>query len=141
MSNPANSDAAETGDRHQQATEKLTRRQVVIGGAAISGLTTAVMTGNAQANTQIPPEPASAINPDGRFAGKVVLITGATSGIGEGTAYAFAKEGAKVFFCGRRENLGNQVAARIKEFGGEATYMQADVKREEGVEAFVDSCV
>lgn len=71
----------------------------------------------------------------------MVLITGATSGIGEGTAYAFAKARAKVFFCGRRENLGKQVEARIKDFGGFATYMQADVRREEDVKAFVDACV
>ncbi|KAB8314714.1 SDR family oxidoreductase [Tolypothrix campylonemoides VB511288] len=70
-----------------------------------------------------------------------MLITGATSGIGEGTAYAFAKEGAKVFFCGRRENLGKQVEAKIKGFGGEATYMQADVRKEEDVKAFIDACV
>lgn len=135
------SDATETSDRHQQSRQGLTRRRVVLGGAAIAGLTTAVMSGKAQANTQTPPEPAAAINPNGKFAGKVVLITGATSGIGEGTAYAFAKEGAKVFFCGRRENLGSQVAARIREFGGEATYMRADVRREEEVRAFVDRCV
>ncbi|ARV62961.1 short-chain dehydrogenase [Nostocales cyanobacterium HT-58-2] len=71
----------------------------------------------------------------------MVLITGATSGIGEGTAYAFAKEGAKVFFCGRRENLGKQVEAKIKSFGGEATYMQADVRKEQDVKSFIDGCV
>ncbi|HEY9633142.1 MAG TPA: SDR family NAD(P)-dependent oxidoreductase [Coleofasciculaceae cyanobacterium] len=63
------------------------------------------------------------------------------SGIGEGTAYAFAQEGAKVFLCRRRENLGKQVEAKIKVFGGEATYRRADIRREEDVKAFIDGCV
>lgn len=142
MSNQfANSDVPGSGDRSEKSTAGLTRRQMVVGGAAIAGLTTAMVASTAQANTQKPPVPAATTNLNGRFAGKVVLITGATSGIGEGTAYAFAREGAKVFFCGRRENLGTQVVARIKKFGGEATYMRADVRKEGDVRAFVDSCV
>lgn len=77
----------------------------------------------------------------GRFDGKVVLITGATSGIGEATARAFAAEGAKVYFCGRREQLGNQVAASIRGTGGEATYRRADVRHENEVRDLVDACV
>src|SRR6516165_428000 len=71
-----------------------------------------------------------------RFEGKVVLITGATSGIGRAAALAFAAEGAKVAFCGRRENLGRQVEAQIKAQGGEATYIRADVRQESSVRAF-----
>ncbi|AFY97019.1 SDR family NAD(P)-dependent oxidoreductase [Chamaesiphon minutus] len=93
------------------------------------------------ANTQKAPTPQAKINTNGRFAGKVVLITGATSGIGEGTAYAFAREGAKVFFCGRRENLGRQVEAKIKAFGGEATYMRTDVRNETDVKKFTEAAV
>jgi NAD(P)-dependent dehydrogenase (short-subunit alcohol dehydrogenase family) len=77
----------------------------------------------------------------GRFAGKVVLITGATSGIGETTAKAFAREGAKVCFCGRRRNLGAKVEAEIRSLGGEATYVYADVRNATEVKAFVDACV
>ena len=38
-----------------------------------------------------------------RFEGKVAIITGGCSGIGEGTAHAFAREGAKVILMARRE--------------------------------------
>ncbi len=77
----------------------------------------------------------------GRFAGKVVLITGATSGIGEATARAFAAEGASVYFCGRRAHLGAQVEASIRRGGGEATYRRADVRVEDQVRDLVAACV
>jgi len=76
-----------------------------------------------------------------RFEGKVVLITGATSGIGAATARAFADEGAQVFFCGRREHLGADVQGSIREAGGEATYRQADVREEAQMATFVEACV
>lgn len=125
-----------------QKRSKLSRRGILLSGAGMAGAAVSVAAGRAQANTQNPPQPETgAANLQGRFANKVVLITGATSGIGEGTAYAFAREGAKVFFCGRRENLGRQVEANIRNFGGEGTYMRADVRQEAEVKAFVDACV
>ncbi|MDP3748141.1 MAG: glucose 1-dehydrogenase [Phenylobacterium sp.] len=77
----------------------------------------------------------------GRFAGKVVLITGATSGIGKATAHAFAMEGAKVMFCGRRETLGAEVQSAIRAAGGEATYLKADVRVDDEIAALVAACV
>lgn len=130
-------------NNHSKKLKQLTRRRLIQGSVGLAGVGSAIVAATkAQANTQKPVAPASGrADTNGRFKDKVVLITGATSGIGEGTAYAFAKEGAKVFFCGRRENLGKQVETKIKGFGGEATYMQADVRKEENVKAFVDGCV
>jgi NAD(P)-dependent dehydrogenase (short-subunit alcohol dehydrogenase family) len=67
-----------------------------------------------------------------------VVITGATSGIGKEAAVLFAAEGAKVGFCGRREELGRQVERDIRRAGGDATYLKADVRDPAQVQAFVD---
>jgi hypothetical protein len=76
-----------------------------------------------------------------RFRNKIVIITGATSGIGRAAAEQFASEGAKVAFCGRRENLGREVESGIRSSGGEASYIRADVRDESQVKAFVDETV
>lgn len=84
----------------------------------------------------------SAGRTDGRrFDGKVVLITGATSGIGEATARAMAAEGARVYFCGRRSELGQQIEAGIRSVGGDATYRRADVRVENEVRDLVQGCL
>ncbi|HAJ60348.1 MAG TPA: short-chain dehydrogenase [Cyanobacteria bacterium UBA8543] len=68
-------------------------------------------------------------------------MTGATSGIGEVTARAFAQEGAIVHFCGRREALGAKIAQEINSLGGRASYQKADVRSEQDVKSFIDTCV
>ena len=60
---------------------------------------------------------------DGRFAGKVVLVTGGNSGLGLETAKHFAAEGAKVIITGRREE---QLASAAKQIGPAATAIRAD---------------
>lgn len=67
--------------------------------------------------------------------GKVSVITGGTSGIGEATVIRFVEEGARVVFCGRRKERGEKVLKRIEEGGypGEARFFQCDVSVEEDV--------
>jgi NAD(P)-dependent dehydrogenase (short-subunit alcohol dehydrogenase family) len=68
---------------------------------------------------------------------KVVLVTGATSGIGKATAIAFGKAGSKVVLSGRREAEGQAVAQAITDAGGTALFVQADVTDEAQIEALV----
>jgi NAD(P)-dependent dehydrogenase (short-subunit alcohol dehydrogenase family) len=79
-------------------------------------------------------------DPNGVFADKVVLITGATSGIGQATATAFAMRGATVFFCGRRDDLGLANQDQIRFRGGDATFLRADVREEAQIRDFIDAC-
>ncbi len=76
-----------------------------------------------------------------RFEGKVVAITGATSGIGRAAALQFAAEGARVAFCGRRTNLGTELQSQINQGGGQALYIKADVMVEAEVKEFIDRTI
>jgi NAD(P)-dependent dehydrogenase (short-subunit alcohol dehydrogenase family) len=76
-----------------------------------------------------------------RFAGKVALVIGGTSGIGKATAIAFGKEGAKVVLSGRRAAEGEKVAEEIRAAGGDAIFVQADVAKEADVKNLVEKTV
>lgn len=65
------------------------------------------------------------------LSGKIVLITGATSGIGRATAVRFAEAGARAAIIGRNRESLAEVAREIKERGGEALEISADVTNEE----------
>jgi len=112
--------------------ESRTSRRALLSGAAAVGALAGVsaLAPGVAAGAQRPPAR--------RFEGKVVAVTGGTSGIGAATAHAFAVAGAKVVFCGRRQQLGKEVERRIRAAGGEATYLPADVRLPESVTGFVD---
>lgn len=72
----------------------------------------------------------------------VVLITGALAGIGRATALVFAERGAIVVASGRRPEVGEALAAELRERGAkEAEFVKADVRSDEDLAALVDSTV
>jgi NAD(P)-dependent dehydrogenase (short-subunit alcohol dehydrogenase family) len=70
----------------------------------------------------------------GRLAGRVAIITGATSGIGEGAAERFVEEGASVVIAGRSEQQGKAIASRL---GDSAVFCRGDVTQEDDIVALV----
>jgi len=73
-----------------------------------------------------------------RLLGKVALITGGTSGIGEATARLFARQGARVAITGRRIESGDRVVSEIRSVGGEAIFIAADVTLAEDCRRSID---
>jgi NAD(P)-dependent dehydrogenase (short-subunit alcohol dehydrogenase family) len=74
-----------------------------------------------------------------RLEGESVLVTGSTSGIGKHTAILCAREGARVAVHGRDVARGEAVARTIREAGGEAVFVAADVAEEEACTRLVDT--
>jgi NAD(P)-dependent dehydrogenase (short-subunit alcohol dehydrogenase family) len=75
------------------------------------------------------------------YAGKVVLVTGAATGMGETSAVEFAKAGAKVVVADWNEDAGRATVADIIETGGEAKFVKVDVSNSESVKAMVDQTI
>jgi NAD(P)-dependent dehydrogenase (short-subunit alcohol dehydrogenase family) len=72
-----------------------------------------------------------------RLQGKTALVTGATSGIGEAIALAFAREGAQVVITGRNASRGQVVVEKIREDGGSAHLVVADLTSRKGVDHLI----
>lgn len=71
----------------------------------------------------------------------VVLITGALTGIGRATAFAFARSGARLVVSGRRPAEGAALEAELRELGAEAFFVQADVRHDDDVRHLVDQTI
>lgn len=69
----------------------------------------------------------------GRLDGKVVLITGAGSGMGRLASELFAREGARIVVSEIVEAAGQETVARVRAAGGEAVFVRTDVSREADV--------
>jgi NAD(P)-dependent dehydrogenase (short-subunit alcohol dehydrogenase family) len=77
----------------------------------------------------------------GQLAGKVTLVTGGASGIGRATALACAREGAKLIVADMQEEAGQHTVHLITEQGGEAMFVQADVRHAADVAALISQAV
>jgi len=75
--------------------------------------------------------------PTGQLTGQTALVTGASSGIGEATALALAREGARVAIAARRLQRLEGLAERIRQGGGDALPIAADVTEEAQAAAMV----
>ncbi|WP_119069895.1 SDR family NAD(P)-dependent oxidoreductase [Rubrobacter indicoceani] len=75
---------------------------------------------------------------NGRLAGKVAVVTGASKGLGRALAVAFADEGAKVVVNSRSEESLRPVAEEVEAAGGEALAVAADVSKPDGAKKLAD---
>lgn len=76
-----------------------------------------------------------------RLKDKVVIITGATAGIGRASAIMFAKEGAKVVGAGRNTAKGESLVEEIKAAGGEAIFVKTDIQKEEDLDNLLKAAI
>jgi len=69
---------------------------------------------------------------------KVVMVTGALTGIGRSTSQAFARAGCNLLVSGRHSEAGEVLAGELRSLGAEAEFIRADVRREEDVVRLVE---
>jgi clavulanate-9-aldehyde reducatase len=75
----------------------------------------------------------------GALEGRVAAITGASSGIGEATALALARQGAAVAVCARRRDRLDRLVERIESEGGRALALEVDVADEGQARSFIET--
>jgi NAD(P)-dependent dehydrogenase (short-subunit alcohol dehydrogenase family) len=72
---------------------------------------------------------------------RIVLITGALSGIGRAAALVYARLGATVVVSGRRDDAGKELLNQLRELGSSAEYVRVDVRKDDDVRELVDRTV
>jgi len=80
-------------------------------------------------------------NPSGRLAGKIAVITGGAAGMGQATAFAFAREGATVAILDIQKEAGEEVVQQIRQGGGTAEFIETDVSDARQVDAAFDRVI
>ena len=69
------------------------------------------------------------------FSGKIVLVTGGTSGIGKATALALARKGSSIIICGRNRKAGDLVTKDVKNLNGISEFVEADISDSKQLDA------
>lgn len=77
----------------------------------------------------------STSRPNGRLAGRLALITGATRGIGRAVALAYAREGAQLILVGRTVGALEEVDDEVRALGGSAALLTLDLKQHDKIDA------
>jgi NAD(P)-dependent dehydrogenase (short-subunit alcohol dehydrogenase family) len=77
----------------------------------------------------------------GRLEGKIAVVTGTTSGIGQATAYLFAREGASVVMAARRADRGEAMVKELVAEGREAFFVHTDITRTEDCRNLIEKAV
>ncbi len=76
-----------------------------------------------------------------RLDGKVALVIGGSTGIGQATAVAFAQAGAKVVIASRGKDRGRETEELVKQTGVEGLFIETDVSNDSSVRALIDQTV
>src|SRR5579885_3676373 len=76
-----------------------------------------------------------------RLANKVAIITGSAGGMGQAAAWLFAREGASVVVTDVQAEAGEETARRIRDEGGNAIFVKADVANEDQVKGMVSAAI
>ena len=77
----------------------------------------------------------------GRLDGKVAFITGAGSGIARAASQIFSQEGAKVVIAELKPELGQETEKLVRDAGGDATFVETDVTKEDSIKNAIDKTV
>lgn len=77
----------------------------------------------------------------GKLESMVAVVTGGTAGIGAGITEVFLEEGARVVFCGRREQKGRDLEQGYRDRGLDATFVRADMTVEADIQNLLDTTV
>ena len=72
---------------------------------------------------------------------RAVLVTGALTGIGRAAAIAFVKAGDRVVVSGRKREAGEALVAELRKLGGQAEFIEADVRKDDDIRRLVDETV